>query len=63
MQRDVDYAKGLDYLKCIYDNMVDSMLTILVVGQDIAVKRLSKNSRQRIEELKNEVTLIAKAST
>lgn len=29
-------------------------------GQEIAVKRLSQNSRQGIGELKNELTLIAK---
>lgn len=32
----------------------------LVCGQEIAVKRLSKTSRQGIEEFKNEIKLIAK---
>jgi len=33
---------------------------ILPDGQEIAVKRLSTNSRQGIEELKNELVLVAK---
>ena len=32
----------------------------LTDGQELAVKRLSKKSRQGLEELKNEVVLIAK---
>ena len=51
-----EMSKSLDpplYFYCVVQGMLPN-------GQAIAVKRLSANSRQGIEELKNELLLVAK---
>ena len=52
--------KDLYFLQNFLTIVVDDSQGTLTESQELAVKRLSKKSRQWLEEFKNEVALIAK---